>query len=399
MRILVITDHLPYPPSSGTSIRNYSLITRIAREHEVWLCHFAGHGEPDRGMTHLLQFCAGIESVKKNRERAWGQPLTALRYLLAGRPVELKYYWSVEMADTIRRLTSRIDFDVIDIVDSYMGLYLDALSPSKRRGTVLTFIDVVFEKYRRISKLEPRLPRKLRTKVYADTMRRWEPSLAGRFQRCITVSDPDRQLLLSSNPRLRIDVVPNGIDTKTHRVLPYESDKPVLIFVGNLEYRPNIDAMLYFCGTVRPHIRAAIPKLELLIVGLNPPKEIQQLAGSDVQVIGSVEDVGSYYQRSLACVVPLRAGGGTRLKILEAMAFGRPVVSTSIGCEGLEVVDGQHLLIADSPEEFAAQTIRLLTDKPLRESLIRRARELVVSRYDWDIIAQQLLQTYAEAAQ
>jgi len=134
------------------------------------------------------------------------------------------------------------------------------------------------------------------------------------------------------------------------------------------------------------------------IVGINPSTEVRDLDGNGIHVTGRVEDVRPYYRRSTVCVVPLRAGGGTRLKILEAMALGRPVVSTSIGCEGLDVVDGEHLFIADRPEEFADRTIRLLTDEALRRSITSRARAMVVSRYDWDIIAKQLMQVYTDVA-
>jgi glycosyltransferase involved in cell wall biosynthesis len=135
------------------------------------------------------------------------------------------------------------------------------------------------------------------------------------------------------------------------------------------------------------------------IVGTNPTPEVTQLDGDGVHVTGRVDDVVPYYSRSTACVVPLRAGGGTRLKILEAMALGRPVVSTSLGCEGLEVVDGEHLFIADSPEQIADKVVRLLADQALRERIASNARQLVVARYDWDVIADSLMRTYAAVAQ
>ena len=398
MRILMVTEHVPYPPISGTPLRNYNLLRRIAREHEVWLAAFASGPDEAGGVQQMGTFCQGVETVPAQHFGALGRPADALRYLLMGRPLELRFYASSHLTQKIQHLVSEVDFDVVEIVDSYMALYLETLPKETWAKTLLTYIDVVYSKCDRISRLEPKRARKLRTWLYGRTMRRWEPYYGERFARCITVSESDRRLLLAANPRLRIDVIPNGVDTHLDQPLPDSSPTPALIFAGNMGYRPNIDAMTYFCQEILPLIRREIADVEMWVVGKNPPPEVERLGGNGVHVTGRVEDVRPYYGWSTVCVVPLRAGGGTRLKILEAMALGRPVVSTSIGCEGLEVADGEHLFIADQPEAFADRTVRLLTDAALRESITSRARGLVVSRYDWDVIAKQLMRVYAEVA-
>jgi glycosyltransferase involved in cell wall biosynthesis len=168
------------------------------------------------------------------------------------------------------------------------------------------------------------------------------------------------------------------------------------MFIGNMGYPPCVDAVLYFCSEILPLIRQAIEPIELWIVGADPRPEVLRLNGSDVRVTGRVEDVVPYYQQSTVCVVPLRAGGGTRLKILEAMALGRPVVSTTIGCEGLDVVDGEHLYIADTPEEFAEKTVRLLRNRQSYQHIRANGRQLVEARYSWDRIAERLMDVYEE---
>jgi glycosyltransferase involved in cell wall biosynthesis len=215
----------------------------------------------------------------------------------------------------------------------------------------------------------------------------------------VTVSEVDRRLLLTTNPRLRVDVIPNGVDTKIYQPLPEGDSTPALVFVGNMDYRPNVDAMMYFCSQVLPRVRCALPDVQMWIVGINPRAEVRHLEGEGVHVTGRVDDVRPYYARSTACVVPLRAGGGTRLKILEAMAFGRPVVSTTIGCEGLDVVDGEHLFIADSADEFAEQTVRLLLDEALRRRVATEARRLAETCYDWDVVVTELEHVYREVAE
>jgi glycosyltransferase involved in cell wall biosynthesis len=229
-------------------------------------------------------------------------------------------------------------------------------------------------------------------------MSKWEPFFAERFGGCIVVSESDRRILLSMNPHLRIDVIPNGVDTNLYQPLAHSSISPALVFVGNMGYRPNIDAMNYFCRAIYPQIRREVADLEMWIVGINPSPEVKQLEGNGVHVTGPVNDVRPFYSRSTVCVIPLRAGGGTRLKILEAMAVGRPIVSTSIGCEGLEVVDGEHLFIADTPQQFVERTIALLRDEGLRQRISTQARKLVVTQYDWELITQRALQVYSRIA-
>ena len=208
------------------------------------------------------------------------------------------------------------------------------------------------------------------------------------------MSEADRQLLLSANSRLRVEVSPNGVDTNRYRPLPEEGETAEMLFIGNMGYQPNVDAAVYFCREVLPFIRREVPDARLWVVGIGPGTSVRRLEGNGVFVTGGVPDVVPYYKRSKVCVVPVRAGSGTRLKILEAMALGRPVVSTSMGCEGLEVVGGDHVLIADDHEVFAEQTVKLLRHRELRARIVAKARELVVASYDWDVIAEKLMNDF-----
>jgi len=205
------------------------------------------------------------------------------------------------------------------------------------------------------------------------------------------MSGADRRLLLAANGSLRVEVSPNGVDTNHYRPLPDSGNTAEMLFIGNMGYQPNADAALYFCTEILPLIRRRSADSKLWIVGIGPEASVRRLAGNGVFVTGGVPDVVPYYMRSKVCVVPLRAGSGTRLKILEAMALGRAVVSTSKGCEGLDVVDGEHILIADDSKEFAEQTVRLLTNNELRATIAARAREFVVASYDWDMIVEKLM--------
>jgi glycosyltransferase involved in cell wall biosynthesis len=164
-----------------------------------------------------------------------------------------------------------------------------------------------------------------------------------------------------------------------------------------MNYLPNVDAAVFFCEEIFSLIKQRVPEAKLLIVGGNPRSSVQALASEDVTVTGHVDSVVPYYQQSRVSVVPIRSGGGTRLKILESMALGRPVVSTKVGCEGLAVAHEENILIADDPADFAAQTVRLLIDTDLRARLTQNGRRLVETTYDWEVISQRLLRTYDEA--
>jgi glycosyltransferase involved in cell wall biosynthesis len=342
--------------------------------------------------------CREVETGSVRQAGALGQPGDALHFLLTGKPPELRFHWSGELARKVRGFTSRVQFDVAHIEFGHMGLYLEILPVELQQKSVWMLHDIDWSKYGRMAQLEMKPSRKLRTWLHSRMMRRWTPHYAGRFRRCVTVSEHDRYLLTTANPRLQVDVVPNGVDTRAYQPLKEEVASPVLLFVGNMAYLPCADAVLSFCRDVLPRIRRVMANVEMWIVGINPRPEVRELEGAGVHVTGFVEDVRPYYNRSTVCVVPLRAGGGTRLKILEAMALGRPVVSTSIGSEGLDAVDGEHILIADHPEDFAHKTLRLLTDETLRQSIANKARELVVRCYDWDIVAQRLMQVYEQVA-
>jgi sugar transferase (PEP-CTERM/EpsH1 system associated) len=398
MRILFITDTLPYPAITGAPLRSYNILRRLAHKNRVWLVAFAKTSEQREGMTHMQTFCEEVLTDFMPADNVMALSLKGLRYLINGVPPDLRFYYSEILIDKIRHLAAKVNFDVVHIDHTHMGIYLRAMPMTLRQRSVWMLHDVDFCKFERIANLETRLARRLRLKLHSRMLYHWQPRHAENFARSVTVSDFDRRLLLRANPHLQIDVAPNGIDTKLFRPLPCNARAPALIFVGNMDYLPCVDAVLYFCRDALPRIRNVIKDIEMWIVGINPRHEVKQLAGNGVYVTGKVDDVQPFYERSTACVVPLRAGGGTRLKILEAMALGRPVISTSIGCEGLELKKGQHLLLAETAEQFAEKTIQLLTDVSLQQRLIQNGRELVVKRYDWDVIAEKMLEIYAVAA-
>ena len=354
MRILSIVNSLPFPLISGGRIRVYNLLRRVARRHEVFLAALLESPDDAGGIPHLQQFCARVETAGLDRRSRIAKAPGMLRFALGGKPPELRLLHSEELVTKIRQMTAAMQFDIVQI-ESAMGLYREVLPQNKSFKSIWMFDNVAAQQYGRISHLQRHPGVKLRAWLHGVAMGLWEPFYAGKFDRCTTVSEADRRLLVAANPRVNVDVIPNGVDVDQYHPLPTNSERalPSLMFIGNMGYQPCVDAVRYFCNDILPRIRRELPAIELWIVGDGAPAEVRALTANGVNVTGRVGDVVPYYAQCSVCIVPLRAGGGTRLKILEAMALGRPVVSTTIGCEGLEVRDGEHLLIADSPERFA----------------------------------------------
>lgn len=393
MNILVITNTTPYPTISGGRLRVYNLLKRVAQRHQVWLASHLHSPDERVDLNTLGVFCQGVVTGTLRRQSPLAHMPGLLRYVLKGIPPELKFLYSEELAAKIQRLAQQIPFDLIQIEESALAPYIELIPPGPKR--ILTFYDIDFAQAARIASIKSGARARLRMRLYGRMMRRWEPAFAERFDRCVTVSEIDRNLLRNANPRLQIEVVPNGVDTECCQPLPRHNN-PVILFVGSMNYAPCVDAMLHFAQDVLPRILAHYPTLQLFIVGANPTPEIRALENDTIRVTGRVDEVRPYYEQCSVVVVPLRAGGGTRLKILEAMAYGRAVVSTPIGAEGLDLRHNEHLLLADAPDMFADHIINLLQDNTLYARLTSAARAQVTAHYDWNTIADQMLRIYDE---
>jgi polysaccharide biosynthesis protein PslH len=398
MRILQITNRIPYPPVSGAPLHTYQILKRVATKHEVWLATFVETAEQRQSGEHLKSICAEVITIPVGANGAFVRPFQGIHYLLDGIPPDLRLNYSKALFLQVKELSTRIKFDLVQIEHSEMGLYLKALPPELAKYSIWCLHDLDWIKFHRIAGLESRFVRKLRLSVHSYMLRKWIPNYAERFNIITTVTQKEKYLLQKANHRLNVEVIPGGVDTREFTPLPRHNVTPALVFVGNMGYLPNADGMINFCSDTLPLIRRQVPEIEMWIVGINPSPKVLSLQAQGVHVTGRVDDVRPYYERSAVCVIPLRAGGGGRLKIMESMALGRPVVSTSVGCEGKEYEDGVHLLIADTPDEFAEKTVHLLTNPDLVNRISDNARKLVVDRYDWDVITQQLLQIYSGIA-
>jgi len=385
----MLSNIVPYPPHGGVHLRILNIAQRIAARHEVTLgCH--SWGEEDlEGAAWLNR--NGLRTVTAPLRAAnWRHAPPALGALLAGQPPEIVQYQSAEL----HALVANERFDLIQVEETLLTPYVTAAPRRPDTKTVLTFHNLHFVQEKRIAAIETSAGARMWRELNARRMRRYEPAVAARFDRTVTVTETERMLLLEHAPDLTVDVLPNGVDTQALRRLPAPSGKPAIVFVGTLSYLPCADAALWLARTILPLARRRFPDLELWIVGRQPPPQVLALAGEGVFVTGAVDDVTPYYERAAVAVAPLQAGGGSRLKILEAMALGRPVVSTRLGAEGIEATPDKHILLADNAQAFADAIARLLVDKPLSDALVRNARQFVEDHHDWDAIAAKQLAIY-----
>ncbi len=392
MRLLVLCNLVPYPPFGGVHLRVFNILKRIAGRHDVTLgCH-SWSSEDLEGADWLTR--NGIRTVTAPLAAAnWRHVAPALGSMIfSGQPPELAQYQAPEL----HALVAREHFDVLQVEETLLTPYASSLPAGANTRTVLALHNLHFVQARRIAGIEATQGARVWRNFNALMMRRYEPSIAARFDRVLAVSELDRATLQGVAPRLTIDVLANGVDTQVLQPLPEPPARRALVFVGTLNYRPCADAVLWLVDAILPILRRRYPELDLWIVGKEPPAAVEALASEGVFVTGLVEDVTPYYERATLAVVPLRAGGGSRLKILEAMALARPVVSTSVGAEGIDVTDGHDILLADDADAFASAVSRLLDEPDLWRSLAGNARRLVQERHDWDLIAEKQLGIYDE---
>jgi len=395
VQILFVTYGLPYPLYSGVRIHDFNLISKLSQSHQILLLSLLEYPEEVEYLPQLKPYCKLIDYVIAT-PRSLGENIReSVRCLIAKRPLATQPFIYEEMVGKIDKIISNYRIDIIQIEHSFLAPYIDLIKGTDKIKKILSFHNVGYKQYRTMLRLETNFQEKLLFGVKWLLMLGWEVKYAQKFDHCLVVSPPEKQLLKSLNSQLSVSVIENGVDTEYYQPLCETPTSNTLLFVGTMRYAPNVDAVLYFCQEIFPLIQHQLPDVKLFVVGHHPKPEICQLAANkNIIVTDYVPDVIPYYQQSLLSIVPLRAGGGTRLKILESMALGRPVVSTSLGCEGLEVVDGEQIMIADTPAKFASKTIQLLTDKQLREKISANARQLVEMHYDWSAIAQKLMELY-----
>ena len=381
MKVLLLTQVLPYPPDSGPKVKTWNVLKYLARQHEVTLVSFVRSDQSD-DVRQLEKYCRAIYTVPMERG-ALRDGLAMVRSLLSGQPWMMVRDDRAEMRQLVDRLATEKHFDVAHADQLNMAQYA-ARVPGARK--ILDAHNALWLLYKRLWETMRPGPQKWLLGRDWRLLKQYEGQVCRAFDAVLAVSQGDKtELEDAMGEPSDIQVIPIAIDTDEAGPVERHPEADHILHIGTMYWPPNIDGVRWFIHQVYPHIRAQHPNAHFDVVGARPPQDLISLGGngSGVNVTGYVADATPYLEQAGVMVVPVRAGGGMRVKILNALAQGLPMVSTTIGCEGIAVQDGRHLLIADTPEEFAQATLRLLNDKSLADELGRNGRRLVQSIYDY----------------
>jgi glycosyltransferase involved in cell wall biosynthesis len=387
MKILWVYSDFLHPTTRGGQIRTLEMLKRIHTRHEV---HYAGMwtSESDEGPRRASEYASCVYSVKHRvpGKASPGFAVQLVNGLFNPMPVAVFRYSSEEMRLVVDRLLREHGFDAV-VCD-----FLSSAQHFRDLSNVVLFqhnVEAVIWR-RHVENAESALYRPY-FKLQANRMREYESQICRSVRRVIAVSEADSATMRKMYGVSDVCAVPTGVDVEYFAPIANQQRLADLVFLGSMDWMPNIDGISWFVRDVLPLIRARRPDCSLAIVGRKPVRAIQEMAVHDsgIQVTGTVPDVRPWLWGGAVSIVPLHVGGGTRIKIYEAMAARIPVVSTTIGAEGLAVTPSENILIADTPEAFAEACVRLLEDAKQRERLAATAYEMVAAKYSWDSVARE----------
>ena len=397
MRILWVKAGKLLPVDTGGKIRSYNILRHLARTHRVTLLGYYGGPRDNSYEDTIARELPGPQTIHTSALDGSGvaQTLSYLQLMFQSAPFAVSKFTHSAVKKAVAESLGSGSFDVAvcDFLSASQNFPAQLSTP-----TVLFQHNVETSLWQRLAQTESNFARRFAYKMEAGKMASYERAALGRFHHIIAVSEHDRQQMLAMDPSCSITVVPTGVDTEKYSVAPpSQANPPKIVFLGSMDWEPNIDAVQYFCRDIFPRVRSQFPAAIFQIVGRNPHASVKQLASDFVEVSGTVPSIAEYLREATLVVVPLRIGGGTRLKIFEAMATGKAVISTSIGAEGLAVQSGRDLILADEPASFAEAVLALLTDSSLRRRYEEAAAKLAV-QYDWSNIVHQFAAVLEEAA-
>ncbi len=389
MKILFLLPQIPFPPHSGGRIVTWNTVKRFARTCEVHIACLYHHTDELNSLAEVERLCESVKAFPaKTKWDAW----TLIRSCLSVWPYKAHRFYNTEMAHYVKRLVQTKQIDVIHAQNFYTTPYVSSDEPCLKvhykeniEGNVLL----------RYSGASPNPLVKFAAWLEGHRTRQFERAACRRFDLVLSISPIDRDLMAGYEPGLNIQYQPPGVELQAYPFLSEPGGPPSVLFTGTMSYYPNADGVRVFLTECWPQVRSQIPNAECWIVGAGPPGDIQRFDGNEgVHVTGRVDEISDYMKRAWVYMAPLRVGGGIRLKILESMASGRALVSTPVGCEGLELADGVHLIVRELGERFTDSIIDLLRDGQKRMHLQKSARALMESTYDWDVVIPKQVELY-----
>lgn len=397
MRVLYFSPRIAWPIISGAHLRDFYFAQYLAQKAQLTYIGLVAE-DADKQADLLRRQLGNDAQVIALRRDATYRRTNILRGLIGPTPLNVLNYTSPRVLAEVDHIMREQSFDTIQIESMHLIAYarrIRQLAPQSR--LILDWHNIESEILARYAENDSNPLRALYARRTSHLSRDVETELLRLCDAHTVCSGREREVLHERVPDARIEVAGNGVDCEFFAANP-APDQPRndVLFMGRMDYHANVDAALYFVSKIWPLIHARRPELRLVIAGAQPAEPILALREQGITVTGTVDDVRPYYQSALTSVVPLRVGGGTRLKVLEAMAAGTPVVSTTLGAEGLEVAPGKDIVIADSPDAMAEAVVSLQAGSPQWQEVAANGRRLVKAKYDWSVVGEILWRLHLE---
>ncbi len=383
MKLLFTANRFPYPPYRGDKLKIYHLAKRLAEHHELHLVTFLQDKRDLRYLPELQKIFKEVHLVPLPKLHSYWNSLTAI---FRKEPFQVRYFNARAMEKQLEILRQQHQYDAVHVQHLRMAQYW---AGNKSVPRILDLPDAYSLYWKRRIDAKKGLM-KWFTRTEQRRVFAYEKILE-EYDLSLVCSGEDQEYLQRERGIGNVQLLPNGVDlgTFSQENHNYHLNKHIL-FTGNMDYAPNVDAVIYFAREIFPLIREKIPGVRFVIAGQRPVKKVLELAAEDIEVTGFVKDLSEMYSKAAIVVAPLRFGAGTQNKVLEAMAMGVPVVSRNIGFNGLNIVSGEGVILALETEEFAAQCVRLLDSAALREQTGRQGRLVIESQFDWNVVARKL---------
>ena len=383
MRILFLSRWYPFPPNNGSKIRVYNLLTGLSREHEVSLISFYESTDPEPELTHMQKICRDVLVIQHKSFAP--NSFHAVLGFFSLKPRSYMNMFSNEMRDRIEKSIQENSYDCIiaSQVDmaAYAGWFKSAPAVFEEAE-----LGIIYDQFTAADSILA----KLRHWLTWSKHRSFMAALLKNFDLTTVVSERERQLLSRIAPQYSpLEIIPNGVNLKSYAGIRAAPKAETLVFTGSFNYPPNYHGMVWFLEKVYPLLKSEHPNLQVTVTGAHGGRPLPH--PDHVNLTGYIDDIRPVIAGASCSIAPLHSGGGTRLKILEAMALHTPVVSTTKGAEGLDVIHGENILLADDPQHFAEAVRRILKSSQLRQKLAENAYNLVCDKYDWDIIMGRFL--------
>lgn len=384
MKILFLANRVPYPPYRGDKLKIYNLARRLKDRHELYLLTFAQTKEDLTYKTELEKIFTHVEFIYLPK---WKSALHCLQGAWSSKPLQVLYFQSGEMQQALDKLLNRVRFDAIHVQHLRMSPYL---AHRKDLGRILDLPDAFSLYWERRKTVKRGLLTTIFENIEQKRVLAYEPILK-EYDMSLVCSAEDLAYMRHKHGATNMDLLPNGVDVTTFTAGGHDySHNHTLLFTGNMDYAPNVDAVIYFVQTILPLVREKLPAVKFVIAGQRPVAKVLELANDHVTVTGFVKDLAAMYNSASVVVAPLRFGAGTQNKVLEAMAMGIPVVCSNIGFGGLGIKSGEGAVMQTDPAKFAASVIELLSSQDLRRQVGAAGINVIKTRFDWDVVALQL---------